>query len=333
MTRDIFQTTFTQKVSGALAPLAGIEVTVYPADSTSAVAPIFQKRTGVGQGPAIESGASGGPNPFTTGDNGYVEFWAPAGVYDIHIRDTQSPERIPKRGNGGALPPLQWNSSPASVGSLPSSVIASDGGLILGALGQDILRQLSQIGQFMYWWRPSSSVPIPTGWEILDGRTIPAGSHDFPVGGAITLPDLRNVFIIGADPFKADGAATVVGDGTAASGAVHPNAPGIRGSGGSMLATLSVANLPAHNHAITDPGHVHGFNGYDARFSMPSGKGTVPVQPTGGSNWGLPWQSGGASPVTAATTGISVQNNGSGTGHANAPLHYGLLPLMKVKRA
>jgi hypothetical protein len=54
------------------------------------------------------------------------------------------------------------------------------------------------LGTVIAWWRPASSIPVPNGWAICDGQSVI--DHSFPLDASITLPDLRNKFIIGADP-------------------------------------------------------------------------------------------------------------------------------------
>lgn len=95
------------------------------------------------------------------------------------------------------------------------------------------------IGEIMAWWRPTPTSPVPTGWEIADGRSITA--HDFPGGGSITLPDLRNRFLLGA---------ALGGTGT---GPTLP--PDIGQTGGSNAANLSHTHTVAHDHVV--PGHAH----------------------------------------------------------------------------
>lgn len=55
------------------------------------------------------------------------------------------------------------------------------------------------LGAVVTWWRPSSSISIPDGWVPCDGRTLSADQHSYPFAGTITVPDLRNKFVIGAD--------------------------------------------------------------------------------------------------------------------------------------
>jgi hypothetical protein len=233
-------------VSGSLKALAGVQVVVNKRDTSTGV-PIFQRHDGTAQGPTAESGASGGPNPFLTGASGVVEFWSegPAEL-DIAISDTAAPARIAPRVIG-------WNCMPAANGSLPGDLLASDASIDLTNLGSDILRQLHQVGEVIDWWRPADSVPIPSGFEICDGRLIPAGQHDFPglSASAINLPDLRNAFILGADPTKARGTGANQGN-------AGTDGPGVAGSGGSNAAKNLQADL-AHTHKIPD--HSHALSG------------------------------------------------------------------------
>src|SRR4051794_11823836 len=59
-------------------------VTIYQDDTTNAIGPV----------PGISASGTG---PFTTGTTGAVEFWVPAGRYDIRIRDLSGGNRIAER--------------------------------------------------------------------------------------------------------------------------------------------------------------------------------------------------------------------------------------------
>lgn len=251
MPRDVYEKTMAiTDGAGNVKALAGIRVTVYLA-GTNTIATIFRARTGVAEGPALESGASGGPNPFVTGSSGAVEFWAEGPVeYDVQVEDTVAPARIATRRRG-------WNALPAAAESFPTAMLQNDGNLDVGTLGPDVTRQMVPIGGVIPWWRPSSAVALPSGFEIADGRSIAAGDHDFGTGSSINVPDLRNRFIIGADHTKAH--ATGANQGDAAT-----DAPGIAGTGGSNTAkTLSHTHgIPDHSHAgSTAPAGSHNHGG------------------------------------------------------------------------
>jgi len=68
------------------------------------------------------------------------------------------------------------------------------------------------------------------GWAYCDGNSYPNAD-----GSAyVSTPNMLNSFVVGALGTYA------VGD-----------------TGGAATVTLTIPNLPAHNHAVTDPGHTH----------------------------------------------------------------------------
>lgn len=242
--RDCFHDTIVHADSGGLVrALSGIKVVVYYANSDQ-LADIY----------ADYDTMTVRENPVETAESGQVFFYADVGEYDISIEDPQ--QRITNTR-------FRWN-----------AVNSSPGGLPLFTLAEDIRRQLTQVGEIIDWWRPSPSVPLPAGFLPCDGRPVPADEHDFvdalgnPLGVTVNLPDLRNMFVVGADVLKADGVASSYGDGSAAAGAQHPNAPGIGGTGGSNAAkdlrhTHQYAHshkVPAidHQHTGAAPDHIHG---------------------------------------------------------------------------
>lgn len=82
-------------------------------------------------------------------------------------------------------------------------------------------------------------------------------------------------------------------------------------TGGAKTVTLAEAELPAHSHGVTDPGHTHVENSNNTT--------TGPLR-----GWGAPDTSTNTSTATGystapATTGISIQNTGGGQAHNNMP--------------
>lgn len=159
---------------------------------------------------------------------------------------------------------------------------------------------------------------IPVGYEICDGRLLGIGTHDIG-GGTSTyqLPDLRNQFILGADLTKGVG----VTGGTTNSAT---DAPGPKGTGGNNGLSLSTGNLPAHNHSISDPGHAHLVYSDDSLTDRGAGSGNPEFLAN----------APGTSPTVQsgfASTGISINNTGSGTPVDNRPRYYGLVMIMKTK--
>lgn len=110
------------------------------------------------------------------------------------------------------------------------------------------------LGELSFFWRPTTALPIPDGWEIADGRTLASSAHDFPGGGNVTLPDYRNRFILGAA--------------TGGTGSTADTPPAIGQIGGSHSASLAHSHVvDAHTHgtvphAHTVEAHTHTVNSH-----------------------------------------------------------------------
>lgn len=128
---------------------------------------------------------------------------------------------------------------------------------------------INPLGTIKMWYRVSPSVPVPTNWEVCDGRawntvtnTLGPGGTNWTTGN---MPDFRNRFPLGA---------ALSGTG---SGATQP--PDIGQVGGAMTIDLSHTHsvaahshtVSAHSHAIaTQADHKHQFvnNVYDANNNI-----------------------------------------------------------------
>ena len=341
---------------GGLIPLAAVDVSVFlPGTTTKAT--IYGSRNPSDLTPLL--------NPQRTPASGYVEFWIEPGDYDIFMHDTQGVPRIGDKTIGFAA-------IPGGDRGIPSTKVANDAGLGFGAFDAAAQRQAVPLGTVCDWWRPASSYDAgagagnpPAGWAVCNGQVIGVGSHDMGAG-TLTLPDLRNKFIIGADILKVDGGASSGGDSTAAFDAQHPNAPGIRGVGGVNAPHThavpahyhSKGNLgisdPTHAHTIYDPGHAHathagniGLTGYGGSAFNAGGTGYsqatgIAAMAYGGFGTNAPGTGIG---IYGAGTGITfvgsyAGNNAGSNGDAafnvvttdGRPSHYGLLKIMKVRR-
>jgi len=100
-------------------------------------------------------------------------------------------------------------------------------------------------------------------------------------------------------------------------------AASIGASGGSSTTTLSTANLPAHNHGVNDPGHVHTTSVDGSDLFPATGQTTI--------NYGGP----GQYPATvfsmnSAVTGITTQNTGSGTAATTISPYLGINFIIKT---
>ena len=116
---------------------------------------------------------------------------------------------------------------------------------------------------------------IPSGWALCNGQSV----------NNQTTPDLRDRFIVGAG-----------------------NLP-VQATGGSQNVTLSVPNLPAHNHTYTD------FYFGQNRDTWKDGGDASPNDYTG---------------VSTSTT-RTTDSTGSGTAFDIRPPYYALAYIMRVQ--
>jgi len=122
------------------------------------------------------------------------------------------------------------NVSSISVSTIYNSTINATNVAVNGPLNvsgplQFYSNTLIPIGGIMIYYNSS----IPAGWALCNGQTVTRTDG----GGSITTPNLVGSFVYG-------GSTTTAGN-----------------TGGSSTQTLSVLNLPTHDHSITDPGHNH----------------------------------------------------------------------------
>lgn len=170
----------------------------------------------------------------------------------------------------------------------------------------------------MIW--TGSIASIPAGWQICDGTN--------------GTPNLKDRFVVGSGNLYATGA-----------------------TGGATTATLTTANLPAHTHSITDNGHTHGFPqgaGHVHAVNDPGHYHTLPYNNSGNrgtvntlvanaqtsstGNFGGTYLYTGITitpelanlSLNANSTGISVNNTGSGTPFSVMPPYYAYAYICKT---
>ena len=131
---------------------------------------------------------------------------------------------------------------------------------------------------------------IGTTWGIGDGTT------------TFNVPDLRNrarVSVFPSTPLLTNSVSGITGSTVGSSSAAEST-------------TLTTAQIPAHTHPITDPGHAHAPN-YGTNFytdGTPSNFYSIPT--------GATINLSKASATASVTTGITINNNtGGGGAHTN----------------
>lgn len=147
---------------------------------------------------------------------------------------------------------------------------------------------------------PYGGSSAPSGWLLCDGSAVnrttyaalfTAISTAFGVGDGSTtfnLPNTARKTLVGAGGTGTATLANTVGS-----------------NGGSETHTLTTAELAVHSHGVTDPTHSHNYY--------------LPNSDTAGAGVAVGVSSDGAAltATTSSSTGISVNNAGSGTAHNN----------------
>jgi microcystin-dependent protein len=112
--------------------------------------------------------------------------------------------------------------------------------------------------------------------------------------------------------------ATATASGTAARFSALSDAQAIGGTGGAQNHTLTTAEIPAHSHGITDPGHTHALNIRDNLSAV----GSTPAHIVDNLVAGLT--------SASAVTGITINNAGGGGAHTILPPAMALPFILRV---
>lgn len=314
---------------------------------------------------AAATGVTTASNPITTAANGRIDGWLDEGSYDIQISGagittyTQPVEIV----NGAAM--NAFDGARISAATIPTAALAA-----LAVTGAKIASQtitkdkldpnVLPIGTIIPYWRPTNSHALPTGWLECNGASVIAANHDFTGGGTITLPDLRNKYMLGADSTKAIGTAGTLNN--LVTGAPGVSTGGDTNAGGFNVRDLTHTHTIAHthdfshthgmadhNHDVAIADHLHALGAVAYVFGTNTNTGIYAVRNsvyTGAADRPLTGTTGGAnggagnttnSQSTATTGPVSAANSGPVSNAVLSattdwrPLSYGVIFLIKVK--
>jgi hypothetical protein len=134
------------------------------------------------------------------------------------------------------------------------TVEIADGAITPGKLDPSVL----PVGSVIMWFRVDNTVPLPNGWEVMDGRSWSSIPNQMGPGGTNwttgNMPDFSNRFPIGA--------------GLSSNGSGPSDNPSVGQIGGGHTINLQHAhNVNPHSHTVNShthttpaiPGHKHRF--------------------------------------------------------------------------
>jgi len=184
-------------------------------------------------------------------------------------------------------------------------------------------------GEIKMW--PGSALPDPVNfgkWVWADGATYDvalypkaaaniapqwrtfAGASD-PPGTLFRVPDLRGLVPAGMDAMPA---------GARANRMTRSVAIVLAGRTGEEIHTISVSEMPAHAHGVSDPGHAHSVYDPGHAHTARGGGRQFPMSGNYGDIYDAPAATsvnGTGIGIYGATTGIGIANNGGGGSHEN----------------
>ena len=172
---------------------------------------------------------------------------------------------------------------------------------------------------FVYLWGQCPQTHCP-----VSGTRGASGLADFNASKTIALPDWRSRGPVGLDDMGNTPAGILQTSNM--TGSDLPTTP--NGIGGEANHALVTAELAAHSHTISDPGHDHPINqnaaAYNLNYAVPPGSVQISQPVTASISMGNAKSPAGCTPglncTTTTGTGITGTNpTGSGIGHNTMP--------------
>ena len=172
--------------------------------------------------------------------------------------------------------------------------------------GYDLLPR----GVIVMW--SGSIASIPPGWALCDG-----GTYTAPDGTQVTTPNLRDRFIVGAG-----------------------NEYSVGATGGEKYHTLTVAEIPSHNHTVDPPAtqtttngeHSHSFTFTQVNEWASGNTYAISFDRRELKSDPLSWStySSGSHSHTVDIPAFNSGSTGGGQAHENRPPYYALAFIMKL---
>lgn len=203
---------------------------------------------------AAETGGTTVSNPLVTDANGRVNGWVDeaslvltisgSGIttYNQPYEASRADELVTI--NGARISTGTVNGSAITDNTIGSAKLSSG-----AVLGRHLSEGALPLGTVIALWLPSKpggGYAIPTGWALCNGQSLTAGQHDFVGGGTITLPNLVDKVLRGAD----------------ATAAYNATPNGMNSAAGANVVDISHVHniqhyhlIPAHSHQIQDHSH------------------------------------------------------------------------------
>jgi microcystin-dependent protein len=209
------------------------------------------------------------------------------------------------------------NGNVTAVGTLTAANLTTTGNLnASGAVSAVSVNGFGTVplGGIIMW--SGSAVAVPSGWALCDGRT----------SNSRTTPDLRGRFIVGAG-----------------SGAVGLTSRNVGATGGNEQTTLTVGQLPSHNHTVSGNTTEAGSHTHTARAPNndvnSSGSQGFPFgnnhQAFRSSDRGRDYAISSAAIDSAGnhthSFNVTSGNTGNGEAFGNLPPFYALAFIMRVQ--
>lgn len=256
---------------------------------------------------------------ITTANMGLIKWTEGTDPYD-HAQLASNFQRIDEhdhtQGKGARLKSASLENE--AIGTAQLANLSVTDAKLAGGITSDKLAAgvVGYLGELMWFWRPNSATPIPTGdFVIAAGQTLSASEHEFPGGGSIILPNMIDKMAFGVEVAN------------------------IGSIGGTAAINLEhIHGVNPHFHSINEHNHFLNLEtGYNANTNLKISQdlsGSSFVHADNENNVAHKHPINGSSDSVALNTnndsGTTTAGSGQGT-VSNIPPNVGWLPMIRVK--